>query len=42
VPTVIYGCEIWVLTKKNEIKLEAWKRKIPRKIFQGTKTEDGR
>jgi hypothetical protein len=24
-----YGCEIWVLTKKNEIKLEAWERKMP-------------
>jgi hypothetical protein len=38
---VVYGCETWVLTKKSEIKLEAWERKLLRKIFKGTRTEDG-
>jgi hypothetical protein len=40
-PAVVYVCETWVLTKKIEIKLEAWERKTPRKIFKGTRTEDG-
>jgi hypothetical protein len=40
-PAVVYGCETWVLTKKSEIKLEAWERKMLRKIFRGTRTEDG-
>jgi hypothetical protein len=38
---VIYRCEVGVLTKKNEIKLEAWKRKRLRKIFKRTKADDG-
>jgi cob(I)alamin adenosyltransferase len=36
---VVYGCETWVLTKKNEIKLEAWERKMLRKILKGSRTE---
>lgn len=40
-PTVVYGCEAWVLTKKNEMKLEVWERKMLRNIFGGTKTEEG-
>jgi hypothetical protein len=40
-PAVVYGCETWVLTKKSEIKLEAWERQTLRKIFKGTRTEDG-
>jgi hypothetical protein len=40
-PAVVYGCETWVLTKNSEIKLEAWERKMLRKIFKGTRTEDG-
>jgi hypothetical protein len=40
-PAMAYGCETWVLTKKSEIKLKAWERKMLRKIFRGTRTEDG-
>jgi hypothetical protein len=32
---VVYGCETWVLTKKSEIKLEAWERKMVRTIVRG-------
>jgi hypothetical protein len=38
---VVCGCETWVLTKKSEIKLEAWERKMLRKIFKGARIEDG-
>jgi hypothetical protein len=38
---VVCGCETWVLTKKSEIKLEAWERKMLRKIFRGARIEDG-
>jgi hypothetical protein len=40
-PAVVYGCETWVLTKKSEVKLEAWERKMLRKIFKETRTGDG-
>jgi hypothetical protein len=39
--TVVCRCETWVSTKKSEIKLETWKRKMLRKRFKGTRTEDG-
>jgi hypothetical protein len=38
---VIYKCEVGVLTKKNEIKLEAWEWKRLKKIFKRTKADDG-
>ena len=40
-PTVVYGSETWILTKKNESKLEAWERKMLRSILGGTKTVSG-
>lgn len=39
-PTVLYGCETWVLTKKEELKLDIWERKILRKIFGGVKVSE--
>jgi hypothetical protein len=33
---------VWNLgVNEEEIKLEAWERKMLRKIFRGTRTEDG-
>jgi hypothetical protein len=40
-PAVVCKYETWVSTKKSEIKLETWKRKMLRKRFKGTRTEDG-
>ena len=40
-PTVVYGCETWIMTKKNENRLAVWERKILRGIFGGVKTEEG-
>jgi hypothetical protein len=39
-PAVVCKYETWVSTKKSEIKLETWKRKMLRKRFKGTRTED--
>ena len=36
-PTVIYGCELWVLNKGNQTRLEVWERKILRTIYGGKK-----
>lgn len=33
-PTVIYGCENWIPNKAEENKLDVWKRKILRKIYE--------
>jgi hypothetical protein len=38
-PAVVYWCETWVLTKRSEIKLEAWERKMMRKILKGSRTD---
>jgi hypothetical protein len=32
-PVVIYGCEAWTLTTRDEQQLRIFKRKILRKIF---------
>lgn len=36
-PTVLYGCETWILTKNLEESLEVWERKMLRKIYGGVK-----
>lgn len=40
-PTVLYGCETWILNKSIAEKLERWERKILRKIYGGVKVSDG-
>jgi hypothetical protein len=32
-PVVLYGCESWTFTKKEEEKLKMFERKILRKIY---------
>ena len=36
-PTVLYGSEVWTLSKTLENKLAIWERKVLRKIFVGKK-----
>jgi hypothetical protein len=33
IPIVIYGAECWVLTKKDELQLAVFERKVLRKVF---------
>lgn len=40
-PTALYGCETWVLNKKNQERLLRWERRIIRRITGGKKTERG-
>jgi hypothetical protein len=40
-PTVIYGCEAWVLEGSIIHRFEVFERKIPRKIFGPTKENNG-
>ena len=40
-PTVVYGCEAWVLNKKLEEKLLRRERKIFRRIYGGKKVGEG-
>lgn len=40
-PTVLYGCDTWILTKRSDTKLEAWERKMLRRIFGGIKADNG-
>lgn len=40
-PTVLYASETWIMTKREETKLEIWERNIPRKIFGGVKGAGG-
>jgi hypothetical protein len=40
-PTVVYGCETWVLKENITQKLSVFERKILRKIFAPTKKKDG-
>jgi hypothetical protein len=32
-PVVLYGCETWSLTLKEEYRLSVFKNRVPRKIF---------
>lgn len=38
-PTVLYGSEMWILTKTLETQLAVWEKKIVRSIFGGKLTE---
>jgi hypothetical protein len=40
-PTVVYGCETWVLKENITQKLSVFERKILRQIFGPTKKKDG-
>jgi hypothetical protein len=40
-PTVTYACETWVLTENLINKLTIFERKIMRKIFRPTRSDDG-
>ena len=40
-PTVVYGCETWVLKESIIQKLSLFERKILRKIFGPTKEANG-
>jgi hypothetical protein len=33
-PIVTYACETWVLTRKDELKILIWERKVLRRIFE--------
>lgn len=37
-PTLTFGCETWVMNQKNQWKIEAWERKILRRILGGRNT----
>jgi hypothetical protein len=41
VPTVIYGCEIWVYNKERD-KTGSMEEEDSKENISGTKTEDGR
>lgn len=40
-PAVLYGSELWVLSKNSAQKLEIWERKVLRRIYGGIKISDG-
>jgi hypothetical protein len=40
-PTVMYGCETWVLKETTKNKLKVFEREVLRKIFGPTKERDG-
>ena len=40
-PVVIYGCEAWTLTNRDEQHLRIFERRILRKIFGPVQNEDG-
>lgn len=40
-PTLLYGSETWVMNKRTQTKIEAWERKILRRIYGGKRTEEG-
>ncbi|KAI4471307.1 hypothetical protein MML48_1g17267 [Holotrichia oblita] len=40
-PTVTYGCETWVMNRKDVESLEIWEQKILRRIFGGKKECEG-
>lgn len=39
-PTVLYGCEAWILNQNTIKKLQVWERKVLRKIYGGKKVFD--
>jgi hypothetical protein len=40
-PVVLYGCETWSLTLREEHKLRAFENSVLRKIFGSKREEDG-
>jgi hypothetical protein len=40
-PVVLYGCETWSLTLKEEHRLRVFKKRVLRKIFEPKREEDG-
>ena len=40
-PTVVYGCEKWVLKENIIQRLSVFERRILRKIFRPTKEDNG-
>jgi hypothetical protein len=40
-PVVLYGCETWSLTLKEEQRLRDFENRVLRKIFGPTREEDG-
>ena len=39
-PIVTYGREAWVLTKRNEQRINIWERKVLRRIFEPVKDKE--
>jgi hypothetical protein len=38
-PVVLYGCETWSLTLREEYRLRVFENRVPRKIFRPKKDE---
>jgi hypothetical protein len=38
-PVVLYGCEIWSLTLREELRLKLFENRVLRRIFGPTKDE---
>jgi hypothetical protein len=41
-PVVLYGCEIWSLTLREEHRLRVFENRVLRRIFGPKRDEDGR
>jgi hypothetical protein len=40
-PVVLYGCETWSLTSREEHRLRVFEKRVLRKIFGPEREEDG-
>ena len=40
-PVVLYGCETWSLTLREECRLRVFENRIPRQIFGPKRDENG-
>jgi hypothetical protein len=40
-PVVLYGCETWSLTVREEHRLRVFKNRVLRRIFRSKREEDG-
>ena len=40
-PVLLYGCEVWSLTLREEDRLRVFENRIPRKIFEPKRDENG-
>jgi hypothetical protein len=38
-PVVLYGCEVWSLTLREEHRLRVFEKRVPRRIFEPKRFE---